>query len=134
LANSEPLALVAPEFFVRDIQRSIAFYTGALGFTVLRAEHNFAVVALGEAHVLLAHESIAPDKATLDSGPRGSGVNVRIMVDDVDAVYRRATSAGARIVDDIADRYYGLRDFILADPDGFMLRFASQTGLGGKSK
>ena len=32
---------------------------------------------------------------------------------------------GARIVIPLADRYYGLRDFTIADPDGFGIRFAS---------
>ena len=31
----------------------------------------------------------------------------------------------ARIVVPIANRYYGLRDFTIADPDGFGVRFAS---------
>jgi len=121
---SEPLATVAPEFFVPDVAASARFYTDVFGFVVLRQEPDFAVVALGDAHVLLAHESLT-SKPWLDSGPRGVGLNVRIMVDDVDEQYRRVQAGGARIVHDIADRYYGLRDFIVADQDGFLLRFAS---------
>jgi uncharacterized glyoxalase superfamily protein PhnB len=64
-------------------------------------------------------------KQWLDSGPRGVGFNVRIMVDDVDAVYKSAMAAGAYLVSDIADRPYGLRDFMIADVDGFVLRFAA---------
>ena len=124
-SHHEPLVKVAPEFFVRDVGASVRFYVEKLGFVLLRQEPVFAVVALGDAHVLLAHESIAPDRAELGSTTRGAGVNVRIMVDDVDAVYERAKANGVRIVHDIADRYYGLRDFIVADPDGFMLRFAA---------
>jgi len=120
--GNEPLVKVAPEFFVRDVAAAVRWYVDKLGFVMLRQEPDFAVVALGEAHVLLAHESIAPDRAQLAT--RGAGVNVRIMVDDVDAIYERAKASGVRIVHDIADRYYGLRDFILADADGFMLRFA----------
>lgn len=122
--HSELLVKVAPEFFVRDVGAAVRFYVDKLGFVVLRQEPVFAVVALGDAHVLLAHESIAPDRAELASTTRGAGINVRIMVDNVDAVYERAKANGVRIVHDIADRYYGLRDFILADEDGFMLRFA----------
>jgi uncharacterized glyoxalase superfamily protein PhnB len=124
--ENEPLVKVAPEFFVRDVGAAVRFYVDKLDFVVLRQEPVFAVVALGDAHVLLAHESIAPDRAELTSTTRGVGVNVRIMVDDVDAVYERAKSNGVRIVHDIADREYGLRDFILADEDGFMLRFAQE--------
>jgi len=121
----EPLVKVAPEFFVRDVDASVRFYVDKLGFVALRQEPDFAVVALGDAHVLLAHESIAVDRAELASTTRGAGLNVRIMVDDVDEIYERAKASGVRIVHDIRDRPYGLRDFILADPDGFMLRFAA---------
>jgi uncharacterized glyoxalase superfamily protein PhnB len=50
------------------------------------------------------------------------------MVADVDACWRRANEIGARVVTPIADRYYGLRDFTIADPDGFGVRFASPRG------
>jgi len=36
-----------------------------------------------------------------------------------------ANEVGATVVIPIADRYYGLRDFTMADPDGFGVRFAS---------
>ena len=124
-AGGEPLVKVAPEFFVRDVAAAVQFYVDKLGFVVLRQEPDFAVVALGDAHVLLAHESIAPDRAELAGTTRGAGLNVRIMVDDVDEIYERAKANGVRIVHDIRDRPYGLRDFIFADPDGFMLRFAA---------
>ncbi len=125
-AGNEALVTVAPEFFVRDLDASIAFYRDGLGFQVLRREPDFAVVALGAANVLLAAETLAGEM----TGTRGIGVNVRIMVDDVDAMYRLASASGARIVHAIADRYYGLRDFILADPDGFLLRFAAPVKSG----
>jgi uncharacterized glyoxalase superfamily protein PhnB len=46
-------------------------------------------------------------------------------VPNVDEQWRVANEIGARIVIPIADRYYGLRDFTIADPDGFGVRFAS---------
>ncbi|MEX1254469.1 MAG: VOC family protein [Dehalococcoidia bacterium] len=124
LTGNEPLVRVAPEFFVRDIGASVAFYL-RLGFAALRQEPDFAVMALGDAHVLLADERLAGGQLRDASAVRGAGVNIRIMVEDVDAMHRLATAAGASIVHDIADRSYGLRDFIMADPDGFLLRFAS---------
>ena len=50
---------------------------------------------------------------------------MRVMVANVDDYWRLATDIGARIIIPIADRYYGLRDFTIADPDGFGIRFAS---------
>ena len=51
--------------------------------------------------------------------------NVQVMVPNVDDSWRLANDIGARIVVPIADRYYGLRDFIIADPDGFGVHVAS---------
>ena len=49
-----------------------------------------------------------------------------MMVPNVDDYWRRINEMGAQIIVPIADRYYGLRDFIIADPDGFGVRFASK--------
>ena len=51
--------------------------------------------------------------------------NVRVMVPNVDDLWVLANDLGARIVVPIGDRYYGLRDFIVEDPNGYRLRFAS---------
>ncbi len=122
-AGNEAYVSVAPEFFVRDVASSVQFYE-RLGFAPLRQEPEFAVVALGEAHILLASERLAGEQLPANDR-RGLGVNVRIMVEDADAAFERASDAGARLVHPIADRDYGLRDFIIADPDGFLLRFAA---------
>lgn len=41
-----------------------------------------------------------------------------VVVNDADAVYVRAQSAGAAIVRPIEDTHYGSREFILKDPEG----------------
>jgi uncharacterized glyoxalase superfamily protein PhnB len=47
------------------------------------------------------------------------------MVPDVDAMYERVRTKGVRIRVPVADREYGLRDFIIQDADGYDLRFAA---------
>jgi hypothetical protein len=47
------------------------------------------------------------------------------MVPNVDDGWKVARGVGAPIIVPIGDRYYGLRDFTIADPDGFGIRFAS---------
>jgi len=125
--SEERFAPVAPEFFVPDVDRSIRFYRDVLGFTVLRREEHsgmadFAVLGLGDAHFLIAHERLSTDKPLPER--LGAGVDIRVMVDDVDAVYARVKAAGAEIPWDIGTRDYGLRDFKVRDPDGFVIRFA----------
>ena len=65
------------------------------------------------------------DQAALSAPQPFPPANIRVMVPNVDEYWRLAQDIGARIVEPIADRSYGLRDFIIADPDGFGLRFAS---------
>ena len=52
-------------------------------------------------------------------------LSVELSVPDVDAVYERVRNAGVEVMNPIGDREYGLRDFIMRDPFGFRLRFAS---------
>ena len=114
----EPTRQLVVEVMVRDLAVSRAFYE-RLGFEVIRADGSF--LELGwEGHLFFLDER--PDL------PRGSDVppaNVRVMVPDVDRRWAVAREMGARVVAPIGDRDYGLRDFTVADPDGFGIRFAS---------
>ncbi len=114
-----------------DVETSVRFYTEKLGFDLIRLEREaasgreratFAAIAMGRAVLFVAHERLYSEALTAQ---RGAGIDVRVMVDDVDAIYRRATDNDVTIVHDIGDRDYGLRDFIIRDPDGFRLRFAA---------
>jgi catechol 2,3-dioxygenase-like lactoylglutathione lyase family enzyme len=110
---------------VRELDRSLVFYTG-LGFALRRRTGGFAVLEW-EGHELFLDERPGP------SSPTTSAANVRVMVPDVDAHWRRAVAVGLPVLAPVGDREYGLRDFTVADPDGFGVRFASplEAGEGG---
>jgi uncharacterized glyoxalase superfamily protein PhnB len=55
----------------------------------------------------------------------GIGVEIVLEVADVDAAYRRAVDAGARVHGPVQARPWGLRDFRLTDPDGYYVRVTS---------
>jgi catechol 2,3-dioxygenase-like lactoylglutathione lyase family enzyme len=137
-SSSQPdpreLAPITVELFVPDVQAGVRFYTEKLGFELVRLEREtvggrematFAIVGVGNAFMMLAQESLYVPGGEPLATHRGVGIDTRIVVDDVDAMYRRASDNGVTIVHDIGDRPYGLRDFIIRDPDGFRLRFAS---------
>ncbi len=54
--------------------------------------------------------------------PRGYGVEVIVMVDDLDETYAAALRLGA-VVDVLTMKPWGLRDFRVVDPFGYYLRF-----------
>ena len=67
--------------------------------------------------------------------PYGRGVNFEIGVDDVDALYRRVKAADVTLFREIEERWYrrddqevGNRQFLVQDPDGYLLRFAQDLG------
>jgi catechol 2,3-dioxygenase-like lactoylglutathione lyase family enzyme len=103
---------------VRDLEVSRAFYE-RLGFEVIRGSGGFLELAW-EGHLIFLDE-----RKDLPPPPDSPAANVRIMVPDVDRYWDLAREMGARVIAPIEDRYYGLRDFTVTDPDGFGLRFGS---------
>ena len=117
----DPTEQLVTEIFVRDISRSVAFYR-KLGFELLRDDDGFAELAW-ESHRLFLSDELK-EKMTDGTGlPQG---NVRIMVPNVDDYWALSRELGARVLSPITDQSYGLRDFTIADPDGFGVRFATR--------
>ena len=122
----DPTEQLVTEIVVRDIGRSVEFY-GRLGFQLLRDGGDFVELTWEDHRLFLAELPAfrdAPDAAPVTPPPFPLA-NVRVMVPDVDEYWKRVNELGARIIVPLADRYYGLRDFTIADPDGFGVRFAS---------
>src|SRR5215813_941284 len=114
------------EIVVRDIRRSVEFYQ-RLGFALFRDGGDFVELIWEDHRLFLAELSAFRDvrEASLAPPPSFPLANVRVMVSNVDEYWKLANEIGAQIVIPLADRYYGLRDFTIADPDGFGIRFAS---------
>jgi hypothetical protein len=72
------------------------------------------------------HRLFLDQREGLPEPPPLPVMNVRVMVPDVDRVWQRVNELGVRVVAAIADRTYGLRDFTIADSDGFGIRFATR--------
>lgn len=135
VATSDPweLAPIAPELFVPDVAAAVSFYRDKLGFTLHRVDPHgepgpnsvFAILTLESAVVMFAKDSLYTAMGGSIRSERGVAIDVRIMVTDVDVLYDRCRRNSVEIVHEIADRYYGLRDFVVSDLNGFRLRFAS---------
>jgi catechol 2,3-dioxygenase-like lactoylglutathione lyase family enzyme len=107
------------ELYVRNISASAAFYQG-FGFRLLRAEAHFVELGWDQTQIYLEEVEDAP-------APNGPSVgNVRVLVPDVDRYWQLAQDLGCPVIRPLEDRYYGLRDFTIAGPDGVGLRFATR--------
>ena len=130
---------VVPELDVADLGRSLAAYCDILGFRchVARPEERFAYLIRGPVHLML-EEAAGPGRrfrtAPLEH-PYGRGMNLQIEIPDVDTLHARVLASDLGIIIPLEERWYrqddteaGNRQFVLADPDGYLLRFF--TGLG----
>ena len=126
---------LVPELEVTDTPASLAFYTQVLGFAVVydRPDEGFAYLRLGTAELMLDQYSLGRTFDTSDAPmtrPFGRGVNLQIRVDDLGPMLANIAAAGLPLHLPLEDRWYrrgdvetGNRQFIVADPDGYLLRF-----------
>ncbi len=137
--------MLVPELDVTALAPSLRFYAEVLEFRILfeRSAERFAYLARDGVELMI-QEAAGPGRrfrtAPLEL-PFGRGVNFQLRVDDVDAVHARAVAAGVNIVVPIEERWYradvterggrwqvkgpaeaGNRQFVLADPDGYLWR------------
>ena len=102
-----------PVIPVHDMGDAIGFYRG-LGFAVREFDPGYArVVAGGHEQI---HLRLAP---LLDTDANESGVYLH--VDNADQRYFAWVQL-VRLIDDLGDRPWGMREFSFADPSGNLIR------------
>jgi catechol 2,3-dioxygenase-like lactoylglutathione lyase family enzyme len=132
-------AALVPELDVSDLDRSLAFYVGLLGFRVRheRPEERFAYLERAGAELMI-EEADGPGRrfrtATLEA-PFGRGVNLQIRVADAAGLLARLEDVDHSPLIALETRWYragaverGNRQFVVADPDGYLLRFFEDLG------
>jgi catechol 2,3-dioxygenase-like lactoylglutathione lyase family enzyme len=103
---------VAAGIGVTDMARSVGFYTGVLGLRTVFQNGDPVIFTILERDAAELHLLLSP-------GWRGPDFNVaHLFVDDVDALHQHCVAAGEPIIKAIADKGYGMRAFVIADPDG----------------
>jgi PhnB protein len=114
---------VTPYLIVKGAAQAIDFYKKAFGAVELMridapgGKVGHAEIKLGDSPVMLADEF--PEMGA--SSPQtigGSPVGLLLYVPDVDAVFARAVSAGAKVLHPVADKFYGDRAGTVVDPFG----------------
>ena len=67
------------------------------------------------------------DESPFSAKPLG-GSSLYVVCDDADALFARATAAGATVVRGLEDADYGSRGFTVADPEGNLWSFGTYRG------
>ncbi len=115
------------------------FWVGLCGFTVAyeRAEERFAYITSGSAHLML--EEIGAGRNWISGPlerPLGRGINLQIAVADCASIAAALDAGGIPLFMRLETKWYriagdeetGVEQFVVADPDGYLLRFQSSLG------
>ncbi len=125
---------LVPELYVLDFNKSLNFYTQLLGFTIeyQRTNPQFAFLSFGESQLMLEQEEHNPDwhTGTMEY-PLGRGINLQIKTTNVQVLVQKLQQAHYPLKRGLQESWYsvkdkkvGYRQFLVMDPDGYLLRFS----------
>lgn len=124
---------LVPELAVRDCGKSLRFYRELLGFAVVyeRPEEGFAFLQLGAAQLMLDQIGAGRTFGNIATDtPLGQGLNLQITVATLDPMLAALAMADISLLLPLELRSYRRgesallqRQFVVADPDGYLLRF-----------
>ena len=130
---------LTPELKVVDFNKSLDFYTKIAEFKILydRPEDEFAMLDKDGVQIMI--ESLTTKSRTWKVGvleyPFGRGMNFQIEVSDVQKLYDNCKNNNHPIFVEMEDKWYrkdatevGNRQFLVQDPDGYLLRFFQDLG------
>ena len=139
-AMTEPSSWAAPvpELLVFDINNSLRFWRDTCGFTMLfdRPDEGFAYLDLHGAQIMLDEIGKTRDWVT---GPLeslfGRGINLQVRIPAVEPILASLARAGWPLFMEPEQKWYrtgevetGLRQFLVQDPDGYLIRFSASLG------
>ncbi len=129
---------LVPELTVSNFAESLRFYTDALGFEVMFSrsdDTDFAYLDFEGAQLML--EASSPETwnvAELEK-PYGRGINLQIECSDAKRLRDGLAGADYPLYRDTEDAWRetgdtisGAREFLVQDPDGYLLRFSQYLG------
>lgn len=133
---------LVPELAVRDLAASLGFWCGPCGFAVAfeRPEQGFACIQRGTARVMLDQLGVGRDWVTAPlERPLGRGINLEIAVEDVAPILAALAAAGWPLflapeekTYRVGDGAVTVRQFLVQDPDGYLLRFSQRLDPGDR--
>jgi len=137
---------VTPNLVVANVERSLAFYRDVLGFSIAATVPEsaaptpeggeggplvFAWMQRDGVSVFLNSVESVQENATIASRAIGGTATLFIVIEaediggGIDALFT-SISPRVRVVMGLKDQFYGMREFGIEDPDGYVIFFAQR--------
>ena len=119
-----------PELSVTNIDKSKEFYL-KLGFKIIyeRKEDKFVFLELEGNQVMIEEINDNWNTGKLEY-PFGRGINISMTINDIDKYYQELVNKNIIFFKDIMTNEYDVngkayldKEFLIQDPDGYLLRF-----------
>ena len=126
-----------PELSVSNFEKSLKFYTEIIGFKIeyKRDESKFAMISFQGSQIMIEEVNNHWNTDQLEY-PFGGGVNFQIEVDKIQPVLDKLKQSNYPIFIKPKENWYrkdnqllGSKEFLVKDPDGYLLRFAGDLGI-----
>lgn len=115
MTNRPVLERAIPLFGVDDIAAAVNFYRNVLGFAEGWSRGSPPTLVQIARDDIEVHLSRRTGSAAVSSS--------YFLVQGVDAYFAEVRARGAKIVESIGERAWGMREFVLTDPAGNVLTF-----------
>jgi catechol 2,3-dioxygenase-like lactoylglutathione lyase family enzyme len=121
-----------PELLVFSFEKSLYFYTQLLGFKIEydRPEKKFAMLSFQGSQIMINERNGWWETGKLEY-PLGRGINLQIDIDNIAPLVETLLHNKINLYQKPEDNWYrkgdkevGNREFLVQDPDGYLLRFA----------
>lgn len=125
---------VIPSIRVRDMAKALSFYRDTLEFTLDSGGDDATNSSLtrGDAHVMIEtaadHYGSEYNAAIRERLGTPSCTALYVEASDLDGFHSKLKAAGARIIDPLAERPWGQREFTVEDQEGNWLTFWQKIG------
>ncbi len=133
---------LTPNMMVNDVRESVDFYTNILGFTLDMVvpensrtvedemedgmNYAYAMVSRDEVYIMLMKkDAFEEDLPMLKGSTIGASVSFYCDVDDIQEMYNSLKDK-VDIAIDLHTTWYGMREFYIKDPNGYILGFAER--------
>ena len=122
---------ITPNLIVSSVEKSLAFYTDLLGFVhginvPEQPPFVFASVTSGPVEIFLNDRSTVTKESPQMAGLAfGGGNTMFIEVDGIDALHDWI-GPKTNVVMPLVTQWYGMREFAITDPDGYVITFAQR--------
>ena len=122
---------LTPNLLVASVERSLAFYVDTLGFargmTVPeQSPFVFGSVTGGALEIFFNDAATAVKEYPAFAGkPIGATGTLFIEMEGIDA-FHDAVKPNVKITMPIVTQFYGMREFAIEDPDGYVITFAER--------